>query len=44
MKNILKMKIDEKSIKKEILKNEFQNEYLLSELVFNIEKKIILKN
>ncbi len=33
------MKIDESLIKKEIRKNEFQKEYLLSELVFNTEKK-----
>ena len=32
------IKIDKKKIKKEILKNNLQNEYLISEIVFNLDK------
>ena len=40
LSKILKnVKIDESKIRSELLKNNKQNEYLLSEIVFNIQKK-----
>ena len=38
-KFIKNVKIDESKIRSELLKNNKQNEYLLSEIVFNIQKK-----
>ena len=38
-KFVKNVKIDESKIRSELLKNNKQNEYLLSEIVFNIQKK-----